>query len=83
VFTREFYALANLKHILELIQVLIIGAGTSGLCAGYELKRAGFDVQIFEASSRVAAVSRPTGIHSSLLVSTGRVARCESLKIIF
>lgn len=36
-----------------MIQVLIIGAGTSGLCAGYELKRAGFDVQIFEASSRV------------------------------
>jgi monoamine oxidase len=32
---------------------LIIGAGTSGLCAGYELKKAGFDVQIFEASSRV------------------------------
>src|SRR5882672_7065170 len=35
------------------MQVLIIGAGTSGLCAGYELKKAGFDVQIFEASSRV------------------------------
>jgi monoamine oxidase len=32
---------------------LIIGAGTSGLCAGYELKKAGFDVQILEASSRV------------------------------
>jgi NAD(P)-binding Rossmann-like domain len=36
-----------------LIQVLIIGAGTSGLCAGYELKKAGFDVQILEASSCV------------------------------
>lgn len=30
-----------------------MGAGTSGLCAGYELKRAGFDVTILEASSRV------------------------------
>ncbi|KAH6659236.1 hypothetical protein BKA67DRAFT_509745 [Truncatella angustata] len=33
--------------------VTIIGAGTSGLCAGYELKKAGFDVTILEASSRV------------------------------
>jgi monoamine oxidase len=39
--------------VLKLTQVLIIGAGTSGLCAGYELKKAGFDIQIFEASSRV------------------------------
>lgn len=31
----------------------IVGAGTSGLCAGYELKKAGFDVTILEASSRV------------------------------
>ena len=33
--------------------MIVIGAGTSGLCAGYELKRAGFDVHILEASSRV------------------------------
>ena len=32
---------------------MIVGAGTSGLCAGYELKRAGFDVQLLEAASRV------------------------------
>ena len=31
----------------------IVGAGISGLCAGYELKKAGYDVQILEASSRV------------------------------
>lgn len=36
-----------------LSQVLIVGAGMSGLCAGYELSKAGFDVQILEASSRV------------------------------
>ncbi|KXJ86600.1 hypothetical protein Micbo1qcDRAFT_112184, partial [Microdochium bolleyi] len=34
-------------------KVTIVGAGTSGLCAGYELKKAGFDVTILEASSRV------------------------------
>ncbi|KAI9689506.1 MAG: hypothetical protein M1822_010157 [Bathelium mastoideum] len=34
-------------------KVVIVGAGTSGLCAGYELKKAGFDVTILEASSRV------------------------------
>ncbi|KAE9392621.1 FAD/NAD(P)-binding domain-containing protein [Gymnopus androsaceus JB14] len=34
-------------------KVLIIGAGTSGLCAGYELNKSGFEVEILEASSRV------------------------------
>ncbi|KAF7171031.1 hypothetical protein CNMCM5623_003517 [Aspergillus felis] len=33
--------------------VTIVGAGVSGLCAGFELKRAGFRVRILEASSRV------------------------------
>ncbi|KAL9610747.1 MAG: hypothetical protein Q9167_004566 [Letrouitia subvulpina] len=33
--------------------VTIVGAGVSGLCAGYELKKAGFDVKILEASSRI------------------------------
>jgi monoamine oxidase len=33
--------------------VTIVGAGVSGLCAGYELKKAGFEVRILEASSRV------------------------------
>ncbi|GAP93156.1 putative L-amino-acid oxidase [Rosellinia necatrix] len=33
--------------------VTIIGAGISGLCAGYELNRRGFDVRILERSSRV------------------------------
>ncbi|KAI9691985.1 MAG: hypothetical protein M1820_009637 [Bogoriella megaspora] len=34
-------------------KVTIVGAGVSGLCAGYELKKAGFDVTILEASSRI------------------------------
>jgi monoamine oxidase len=33
--------------------VTIVGAGVSGLCAGFELKKAGFNVRILEASSRV------------------------------
>lgn len=37
----------------DIIQVTIVGAGTSGLCAGYELKKAGFELTILEASSRV------------------------------
>jgi len=32
--------------------VVIVGAGTSGLCAGYELAKSGFDVVILEASAR-------------------------------
>ena len=39
--------------LLTLLQVTIVGAGVSGLCAGYELKKAGFDVTILEASSRI------------------------------
>ncbi len=35
-------------------KVTIVGAGISGLCAGYELKRRGFHVEILERSSRVS-----------------------------
>ncbi|USP81354.1 uncharacterized protein yc1106_08628 [Curvularia clavata] len=34
-------------------QVTVVGAGVSGLCAAFELKRRGFEVKILEASSRV------------------------------
>jgi len=37
-------------------KVSIVGAGISGLLAGHELKKRGFDVQIFEASSRVGGL---------------------------
>ncbi len=33
-------------------KVVIGGAGISGLCCGYELMKAGFDVTILEASGR-------------------------------
>jgi len=34
-------------------KIIIVGAGVSGLCAGYELRRAGYEVIILEASQRV------------------------------
>lgn len=34
-------------------KIVIIGAGPSGLCAAYELKRAGMNVTVLEASQRV------------------------------
>lgn len=42
-----------MRFRLSSFKVTIIGAGVSGLCAGYELKKAGFNVTILEASSRV------------------------------
>ena len=33
--------------------VAILGAGVAGLCAAYELDRAGYDVVILEASNRI------------------------------
>jgi monoamine oxidase len=35
------------------VQVTVVGAGVSGLCTAFELKRRGFTVQVLEASSRV------------------------------
>jgi monoamine oxidase len=37
--------------------VAILGAGVSGLCAAYELERAGYDCTIFEASNRAGGRS--------------------------
>jgi oxygen-dependent protoporphyrinogen oxidase len=38
---------------LDVLDVLIIGAGISGLAAAFRLKRSGLDVAVLEASSRV------------------------------
>ena len=38
-------------------KVLILGAGVAGLCAAYELDRAGYDCEILEASSRIGGRS--------------------------
>ncbi|KAI1458950.1 hypothetical protein F4805DRAFT_473910 [Annulohypoxylon moriforme] len=43
----------GLQHVPSGTTVTIVGAGISGLVAGYELKRAKFNVRILEASSRV------------------------------
>ena len=42
-----------LQGIRSPIEIVIIGAGLSGLVAGFELKRAGHDVTILEARDRV------------------------------
>ncbi|KAI0899924.1 hypothetical protein F4806DRAFT_454423 [Annulohypoxylon nitens] len=52
----EFLNIINgpgLQAVPKGTSVTIVGAGMSGLVAGYELKRAKFDVRILEASSRV------------------------------
>ena len=41
-------------------RALIIGAGFSGLVVGYELSKAGFDVEIFEAQSGPGGLARTT-----------------------
>src|SRR6516162_5363569 len=35
------------------IKIVILGAGIAGLTAGYELRKAGFDITILEARDRV------------------------------
>src|SRR5215510_401687 len=38
-------------------RVIVLGAGVSGLTAGYELSKLGYDVQILEARNRVGGVN--------------------------
>jgi len=45
--------LQGLPKAKEKKTIIIVGAGVSGLCAGYELRRAGYKVIILEASQRV------------------------------
>ncbi len=43
--------------------VAIMGAGLAGLCAAYELQRAGFEVEVFEARDRVGGRTKTvTGV---------------------
>lgn len=43
----------NLRQTLTPKRIIIVGAGMSGLVAALELERAGHDVQVIEARSRV------------------------------
>ncbi len=43
----------NLKPISETKKVIILGAGMAGLCAVYELEKAGYECVIIEAENRV------------------------------
>jgi len=55
-------------------QVAVIGGGVSGLCAGYELTRAGCAVTVFEQSSEVG------GRCASYIFPTGDIAEMGSMR---
>jgi monoamine oxidase len=52
-------------------RVVIVGAGLAGLSCSYELKRAGYDVQILEAGPRVGG--RVLTLHDWI---PGKVVEC-------
>lgn len=43
----------QMTSVLMRLQVTVVGAGVSGLCTAFGLKRCSFTVQVLEASSRV------------------------------
>lgn len=54
-------------------RVAVIGAGAAGLCAGYELLRAGADVTVYEQSDRIGGrcYSKPFEAEPSLFAEMG------------
>ncbi|EDV27209.1 uncharacterized protein TRIADDRAFT_54930 [Trichoplax adhaerens] len=44
---------SNMKKVTRKVRIGIVGAGMSGLVAGYELKRLGYDIAILEATQRI------------------------------
>jgi monoamine oxidase len=57
------------ETLLPKRQVAVIGAGLSGLAAAYELQGLGYDVQVFEARSRVGG-----RVESLLSFAPGKIA---------
>jgi monoamine oxidase len=57
--------------------VVILGAGVAGLCAAYELDRAGFDCVILEASRRIGGRSLTLRRGDSFRESGGPLQTCE------
>jgi monoamine oxidase len=57
--------------------VAILGAGVAGLCAAYELDRAGFDCVILEASRRVGGRSMTLRRGDVFAEAGGPVQTCE------
>lgn len=71
LFTRIIrQGLSSLAGVMAQGKVIIVGAGPAGLCAGYELTRAGMEVTLLESSQRVGGriktISEPfaQGLHA-------------------
>src|SRR5262245_10194539 len=58
-------------------KVLILGAGVAGLCAAYELDRAGYDCEILEASARAGGRSLTLRRGDSFSEIEGPVQQCR------
>ena len=57
-------------------RVLVLGGGISGLTAGYELEKLGYEVQLVEARDRVGGVAWSIRRGDDVVESDGRRQRC-------
>src|SRR3954463_9764758 len=57
--------------------VAILGAGVAGLCAAYELDRAGYDVVVLEASRRIGGRSLTLRRGDSFAETSGLLQDCR------
>src|SRR6476661_2230347 len=57
--------------------VVVLGAGVAGLCAAYELDRAGYDVVVLEASRRIGGRSLTLRRGDRFREMNGPVQECE------
>ncbi|TIV34413.1 MAG: FAD-dependent oxidoreductase, partial [Mesorhizobium sp.] len=68
-----------MKSIIERTDVVIVGAGFTGLCAALELNRAGIDFLVLEARDRVGG--RVEAVRNGLgeLIDSGGQFLCQDM----